>query len=1272
MNTVDGRGAALTAPRFVVDDDSPWPGLSPFGEGEQNFFFGRDLEIGELCRLVRRETLSVLFAQSGAGKTSLVCAGLLPELRKTDYLPVYVRLDHDEGSEPLEQQIKDALHEVIATEKVDAPPAARDQTLWEYFHSRDLDFWSAQNRLLTPILIFDQFEEIFTLGRGTRAQEARVARLLAELESLVEARPPTEVQARLDAGTQPASAFNFDKRRVLILLCLREDYLPELEALRDRFHAISQNRLRLEPLNGQQALAAVLGPARRAQLMEESTARSIVGFLAGREEESRSAPPTDTELAGFQIEPSLLSLVCFELNNRRQREHLAAITPALLSGTKQEILGDFYRRGVEGLPEPVCAFIEENLLTGRGFRQAAAEEDFLAVPGASREILQGLVRKRLIRREEGRRFPVIELTHDVLAKVVIEQRGRRRESLRQRELALVRKQVRSRGVLVAVFAGVSALALVAAVWAVLSQRQATRSQQQELRKEREALRNEQLATKNLERAKLAEADRAIQFEKAQNLNSKLIEVNRDLTNQTIALIQATNQLAQQNRDLAKLTGDLSATLAEAKRQQSAAEAASQKATASELQRRRTLFQSYLDQARAAANIEDYAAAKTAIAKSRDRSLVAEINPTLLSARDLLSAYVNLQGADAVQTNEARVPLRGIAATVDGRWVAVVGEEGKGVLFDREQNKASGLPSHHTDTITCVALDQKHEALITAGTDRYVFLSPLSADGPTKQWRCPGSVVALAVNHNGELLAVGGPDYSVQAKALDGNEAFEALPEAPTNVTCLAFSPDDRLLACTTGDGLLCVWALEPPDARGLRRARQPRWLRKYISTGLEAVAFSPRGTELATGSADGSIEIWDLTKGARQSLLQGHYKKVSSLAYSPRGELLVSASWDLTLRIWDLASRTTTKVLQGHGSAVTGVSVAEDRIFSCSVDGTWRTWLIGDGAQDLQRQRVSFHPQRPTCCALSPDATLAAVGLENGEVQCWSLREGTNKWTHSNAHSAKSVTRLAFSPDGTRLASVGFDGSIKLWEAATGLALFQDSNHLGEINDVAFSQDGGQLAAAGVGGQATLSRNSHLVGTSTEGRMLLLDMDWRRRRVLRMPGEALSVVFDPSGQTLFAAGADGSTLLWNLQTAQPSPVEVFRAEGDTASWTAISHNGKLVATAYRSGAIEVATNAPPYRPYCRLRGHEDAIVRLAFSPDEQQLLTASADRTLRAWDLQAQNQLFSLRLPAPDEDTRPLWDFAFLGKDTLRGEAWLAVPLTRGELVIYRLGKIYF
>src|SRR5215469_13301978 len=97
MNTVDGRAAALTAPRFVVDDDSPWPGLSPFSEGEQNFFFGRDLEIGELCRLVRRETLSVLFAQSGAGKTSLVCAGLLPDLRKTAYLPVYIRSDHDEA-----------------------------------------------------------------------------------------------------------------------------------------------------------------------------------------------------------------------------------------------------------------------------------------------------------------------------------------------------------------------------------------------------------------------------------------------------------------------------------------------------------------------------------------------------------------------------------------------------------------------------------------------------------------------------------------------------------------------------------------------------------------------------------------------------------------------------------------------------------------------------------------------------------------------------------------------------------------------------------------------------------------------------------------------------------------------------------------------------------------------------------------------------------------------------------------------------------------------
>src|SRR3954471_20298967 len=92
-----------------VDRENPWPGLSSFTEDTRGFFFGRDRETEELARLVRRATLTVLFGQSGLGKSSLLQAGLFPLLRETDHLPLYLRLDHNaEG--PLAEQVKAALN----------------------------------------------------------------------------------------------------------------------------------------------------------------------------------------------------------------------------------------------------------------------------------------------------------------------------------------------------------------------------------------------------------------------------------------------------------------------------------------------------------------------------------------------------------------------------------------------------------------------------------------------------------------------------------------------------------------------------------------------------------------------------------------------------------------------------------------------------------------------------------------------------------------------------------------------------------------------------------------------------------------------------------------------------------------------------------------------------------------------------------------------------------------------------------------------------------
>ena len=183
----------------ALSRDNPWPGLDPFDETDREYFHGRATESGELLRLVRREPLTVVFGRSGLGKTSLLKAGLFPLLRGEDGLPVYVRLDHAEGAPALREQVFYALQAACDADRVQAARPDGNESLWSFFHRRDAEFWSGRNRPVTPVIVFDQFEEIFTLGQATAESRARSATFLAELGDLVENRPPEAVREALEA-----------------------------------------------------------------------------------------------------------------------------------------------------------------------------------------------------------------------------------------------------------------------------------------------------------------------------------------------------------------------------------------------------------------------------------------------------------------------------------------------------------------------------------------------------------------------------------------------------------------------------------------------------------------------------------------------------------------------------------------------------------------------------------------------------------------------------------------------------------------------------------------------------------------------------------------------------------------------------------------------------------------------------------------------------------------------------------------------------------------
>ncbi|MFL6592592.1 MAG: hypothetical protein ACJ8GK_07800 [Luteimonas sp.] len=466
MSPADGDAAG------TVDPQNPWLGLFSYSEATLAYFHGRDEETGELARRVQRKLLTVLFGQSGLGKTSLLRAGIVPRLRAEGYCPIYVRIDYAPDSPPPSEQIKQAIFRATEAAGHWSRPgsAIEGESLWEFLHHRGDLLRDAAGRPLIPLLIFDQFEEIFTLAQADDAGRLRAKEFLEDLADLVENRPPVALEARIEDDDSTADDFDFARADYRVLIALREDYLAHLESVKGSMPSITQNRMRLARMNGTQALSAVVQPGGR--LVSREVAESIVRFVAG-----------GSELVNAEVEPALLSLVCRELNTVRQAQGRNEISADLLAGSRDTILSEFYERALADQPEGVRRVIEDELLTDSGYRESLAEERLqkaLVAAGAGPDSLARLVDRRLLRIEERLDMRRVELTHDVLAGVVLASRNLRQErevrdatqrqlaEQREREAATHRALVRARTVAgaCAVLALISVASAIFGFWSM--------------------------------------------------------------------------------------------------------------------------------------------------------------------------------------------------------------------------------------------------------------------------------------------------------------------------------------------------------------------------------------------------------------------------------------------------------------------------------------------------------------------------------------------------------------------------------------------------------------------------------------------------------------------------------------------------------------------------------------------------------------------------------------------------------------------------------------
>ncbi len=525
----------------MIDAERPWPGLLPFTEDARMYFHGREAETDDLFRLIEREPLTVLFGQSGLGKSSLLNAGVFPYLRRAGYLPVYLRLSLEATAPELIEQVWHALICACVDHEVSATPPQPDDSFWQYLHRPSTRFLNPHGRPVVPVLAFDQFEEIFTLGRQTPEQTARTRVLLQQLGELIENRLPPALENELTKHPERMDEFDLLRQNVKIVFTFREDYLAEFEGLKTLIRPIMQNRMRLAPMRGDRASEAIQQAA--AGRLSAPVATRIVRFVGG------AAMDGVGRLDEISVEPALLSLVCRELNEQRISLRQTEISADLLQGENtQQIIAQFYSQGFANLDVRVRYFVEDRLLTAAGYRDSCALENALTEHGVSEEAIQTLVDRRILRREERGGLVRLELIHDVLAIVAKASRDARREAAAleaaQRLLATQRRRQRIvaawAAVLVAVLIAVSALAL----FAIRRRNDAVRAQLLAVSAQQRA---DQQAQRAIDQQKIAQSESARASSAEQLAKSKQLQLADALEKADAATGEATSEAAQKEK-----------------------------------------------------------------------------------------------------------------------------------------------------------------------------------------------------------------------------------------------------------------------------------------------------------------------------------------------------------------------------------------------------------------------------------------------------------------------------------------------------------------------------------------------------------------------------------------------------------------------------------------------------------------------------------------------------------------------------------------------------
>ncbi|MFC9130617.1 AAA family ATPase [Streptomyces sp. NPDC057099] len=556
---------------------------------------------------------------------------------------------------------------------------------------------------------------------------------------------------------------------------------------------------------------------------------------------------------------------------------------------------------------------------------------------------------------------------------------------------------------------------------------------------------------------------------------------------------------------------------------------------------------------------------------------------------------------------------------DGRTLATASYDRTVRLWDVDDPKRPkplGEPlTGHTSWVSSAVFSPDGRTLASASDDGTIRLWDVTDPGRPKRLGKPltghdSTIYLVAFSPDGRTLASVGDDRTVRLWDVADPRRPRALGKPLTGheaaVRSVAFSPDGRTLAAGGDDGAIRLWDVTDPR----RPEEAGEQLTGHTAT-VHSVAFSPDGRTLASGSSDNTVRLWNTADSRHPepigTPLTGHTGPVWSVAFSPDGKMLAAASADSTASLWKVGDPEYPSQVGGPLAGSSGEMYA----LGFSPDG--RTLATGAGDNKVRLWALPTSDMIGRTGAFRPDGRVLATAALDGRVRLWDVRTpGRPVRMGEPFRPEGGVRTLEFSPDGRTLAVVTGGLALQLWNVDEPRRPVPHGSPIPLrtrlADPLAFSPDGQVLATPSDDRTVQLWN----VGDPSRPRPLGAPLTGHK-------GYVNALVFSPDGRTLASGSADGTIRLWNA--ADPGRPTLLRPplKGHLGAVNALAYSpdGRTLASAGDDNSVRLWDIEDPAEAsqQARLTGHKEAVVSLTFSRSGRTLASGGNDSTVRLWNV---------------------------------------------------------